>query len=106
MGNGGQHGRGGGVLNGSMTRTTENLLTWAPLGAAVALMLSDHKRIGLVVGAVSPITVAWRHPRATRRALRAVPRSLKDAGKGVAKMGRRTGYGAKRAGKAFRWMAS
>jgi|GEM_PF-3559646 len=89
-----------------MTRTTENLLTWAPLGAAVALMLSDHKRIGLAVGAVSPITVAWRHPRATRRALRAVPRSLKDAGKGVAKMGRRTGYGAKRAGKAFRWMAS
>lgn len=82
-----------------MNRTLEHLLTWAPLGAAVALMLSDHKRLALAVAAVSPITVAVQHPRGTRRALRAVPRGLKQAGEGVARGGREAGRG-------LRWLAS
>jgi len=83
-----------------MSRTVEHLLTWAPLGAAVALMLSDHKRLGLAVGAVSPVTVAVRHPRATRRALRKVPVALKDMG---ASVGKSVSRGVKQAGSGVRW---
>ncbi|MGH7968063.1 MAG: hypothetical protein ACREIC_04980 [Limisphaerales bacterium] len=86
-----------------MTRTVENLLTWAPLGAGLALMLSDHKRLGLAVVSVSATTVAWRHPRATRRALQAVPRTLGEAGKSVGKAGRDAG---REVGRSLRWLAS
>jgi hypothetical protein len=86
-----------------MNRTTENLLTWAPLGAGVALILSDHKRLGLLVAMVSPVTVWMEHPRATRKALRTVPKAAWKtgyaAGKAVGKVG-------KGAGKGIRWMAS
>lgn len=86
-----------------MSRTMENLLTWAPLGAAVALMMSDHKRLGLAVGVVSPVTAAVQHPRAMRRALGKVPRALGTMGGAVAKS---VGRSAKHAGYGVRWMAS
>ncbi|HXR98147.1 MAG TPA: hypothetical protein VN709_09920 [Terriglobales bacterium] len=82
-----------------MNRTAENLLTWAPLGAAAALMLSDHRRWGLLIGLVSPITVAMEHPRGTRRALKAIPKSLAKAGESV-------GRGAAQAGKSLKWATS
>ncbi|MGH9394347.1 MAG: hypothetical protein ACRD1E_09280 [Terriglobales bacterium] len=78
-----------------MNRTAENLLTWAPLGAGLALMLSEHQRLGLMVAAVSPITVAAQHPRATRRALKKVPRAFEEFGKAMTKGTRKAGYGLK-----------
>lgn len=86
-----------------MNRTTEQLLTWAPLGAGLALILSGHRRIGLAVALTSPVTVAIQHPRGTRRALRAFPRKT---GKAFARMGEQVGHGMAEAGKGLRWMAS
>jgi|SRR6185312_3656112 len=97
-----------------MNRTTENLLTWAPLGAGVALILSNHRHWGMAVAAISPITVATQHPRATRKALRAVPKGLasmgKHTGKALAKAGHATAHstarGVRECGRSLRWMAS
>lgn len=93
-----------------MNRTVENLLTWAPIGAAVALILSDHRRIGLAVAAVTPTTIAILHPRATRRALRAVPRGFEECGVATGKtfrhLGRDLGHSFKEAGKGLSWLAS
>lgn len=93
-----------------MNRTTESLLTWAPLGAGLALLLSDHKRLGCAVMAVSPITVATQHPRASLRALKGVPKSLRASGKATGKAMRRMSKSVERsgreAGKAIRWMSA
>lgn len=93
-----------------MNRTTQNLLTWAPLGAGLALMLSDHRRLGVAMALVSPVTVVMEHPRGTRKALKAIPKSLrrcgKATGKAMAKAGYEVGHGAKEAGKSLRWLAS
>lgn len=93
-----------------MNRTTENLLTWAPIGAGLALLLSDHKRMACAVLAVSPITVATQHPRATWKALKGVPKGLRASGKATGKAMREVGKSVERssreAGKAIRWMAS
>ncbi|HEY7837820.1 MAG TPA: hypothetical protein VIC54_04415 [Terriglobales bacterium] len=86
-----------------MNRTTEQLLTWAPLGAGLALILSGHRRIGLAVALTSPITAATQHPRGTRKLLRAVPRKT---GKAWARMGKEVGHGMAEAGKSIRWLAS
>ncbi|MGH9417730.1 MAG: hypothetical protein ACRD01_14000 [Terriglobales bacterium] len=92
-----------------MNKTTENLLTYAPLGAGLALLLSDHKRLGVAVMSVSPITVATQHPRATWRSLRALPKSMRVSGKATGKALRRVSKSVERsgreAGKAIRWMA-
>lgn len=72
--------------------TVENLMTWAPLGAGLALMLSDHRRLGMAVALMSPATVAWRHPRGTRRALRAIPDGF--------------GTAARESARGLRWLAS
>jgi hypothetical protein len=93
-----------------MNRTTEKLLTWAPLGAGLALMLSDHKRLGLLVAMASPATVWWQHPRATRRALRSVPRALRRAGeatgRAMTEAGKGVGRSARETGRGLRWMVS
>ena len=93
-----------------MNRTTENLLTWAPLGAGLALILSNHKRLGFLVALVSPTTVWVQHPRATHRALQAVPKALRVAGKNTGRALGRVGQGvergAKHTGKSLSWLAS
>ncbi|MGH9483722.1 MAG: hypothetical protein ACRD1F_01590 [Terriglobales bacterium] len=66
-------------------------------------MLSGHKRTGLAVAAVSPITVVTQHPRGTRRALRLVPKAIAKAGNQI---GRKTASGTKKAGKSIGWLAS
>ncbi|MGH9466011.1 MAG: hypothetical protein ACRD1Y_01525 [Terriglobales bacterium] len=86
-----------------MTRTTEQLLTWAPLGIGLALILSHHKRLGMAVALVSPATVAMQHPRGTKRALRKFPKAVARASK---EAGRNVARGAKEAGKSFGWLAS
>lgn len=86
-----------------MKRTTEQLLTWGPLGVGLALLLSRHKRLGLAIALVSPLTVVTQHPRGTRRALRLVPKAVARAGE-VA--GRKVARGAKEAGKSIGWLAS
>lgn len=82
-----------------MNRTTDQLLTWAPLGAGLALILSGHRRLGLATTLVSPIAVAIEHPRGTRHALRAIPRAFKTAGEQI-------GCSMAKTGKGFRWLAS
>jgi hypothetical protein len=82
-----------------MNRTTDQLLTWAPLGAGLGLILSGHRRLGLATALVSPIAVAVEHPRGTRRALRGVPRAFKTVGEQV-------GCGMAKTAKGFRWLAS
>lgn len=93
-----------------MNRTLEQLLIWAPLGAGVALVLSDHKRCGLAVAAVTPATVAITHPRGTRKALRAIPRGLHKAGRAIERAGEQmakgSARGARETGRGFRWLAS
>ena len=93
-----------------MNRTTETLLTWAPLGAGLALILSDHKRLGLLTALASPATVWWQHPRATRRALRAVPRALRRAGastgRAMGEVGKGVGRSARETGRGLRWLVS
>lgn len=93
-----------------MNRTLEQLLIWAPIGAGVALMLSDHKRCGLAVAAVSPVTLAVTHPRGMRRALRAIPRGLRRTGHALVRAGEQVGRssakGVRETGRGFRWMAS
>ena len=93
-----------------MNRTTENLLTWGTIGAGLALMLSDHRRFGLAVAAVSPLTVAVQHPRAMRKALKAVPQSLMSCGEATGKAfehaGRSVGISMRKTGHGLRWLAS
>ncbi|MGH9475498.1 MAG: hypothetical protein ACRD1C_04120 [Terriglobales bacterium] len=84
-----------------MKRTTEQLLTWAPLGVGLALMMSRHRRLGLAIAAVSPLTVVTLHPRGTRRALRKVPKALARASRQV---GKKVACGAKETGKSIRWV--
>lgn len=86
-----------------MNRTTEQLLTWAPLGAGLALILSGHRRAGLAVALVSPVTVAIQHPRGMRRAFRTLPRATGRAFKSV---GEQVGCGMAKTGKSLRWLAS
>ncbi len=86
-----------------MERTTEQLLTWAPLGFGVALILSGHRRLGFLLALVSPVTAITQHPRATRRALRQVPKAVAKAGKEI---GRNVACGTKKAGKSIGWLAS
>jgi hypothetical protein len=82
-----------------MNRTTEHLLTWAPLGAGLALILSGHRRIGFLTALVSPATVSIQHPRRMRHAFRVVPRAFKN-------MGEQVGCGMTKTAKGFRWLAS
>ena len=93
-----------------MTRTTENLLTWAPLGAGLAFVLSGRRRLGLALALVSPATVWLQHPRATHRALRALPRALRRAGEATGRamgdVGRGVGRSARETGRGLRWMVS
>lgn len=84
-------------------RTTDHLLTYAPLGAGLALILSGHRRLGLALALLSPLNVAIQHPRGTRKALRAVPRST---GKAFERVGEELGHCVAEAGKSFRWLAS
>jgi hypothetical protein len=86
-----------------MNRTTENLLTWAPIGAGLALILSNHKRLGFLVAMVSPTTVWLQHPRATRRALRVAG---KNTGKALGRVGQGVGRSAKHAAMSLNWLAS
>lgn len=86
-----------------MERTTEKLLTWAPLGFGVALILGGHRRLGFLVALVSPVTAISQHPRATRKALRLVPKAIAKAGKEI---GRNVACGTKKTGKSIGWLAS
>lgn len=91
-----------------MNDTTEKLLTWGPLGLGLGLMLGDHRRLGMAVALLSPVTVAWEHPKATRKALRAIPESLgecgKATGKALRKAGEQVGCSAKQTAKGLRWL--
>ena len=93
-----------------MNRTAENLLTWASLGAGVALFLSDHRPLGAAVAAIAPITAISQHPRGTRKLLKAVPRGFTSCSKSTTKAfkraGREMGRSAREAGKGLRWLAS
>ncbi|MGH9488444.1 MAG: hypothetical protein ACRD04_12765 [Terriglobales bacterium] len=86
-----------------MKRTTEQLLTWGPLGVGVGLIVGGHKRLGVAIAAVAPVIVVIQHPRGARRALKLVPKAISQAGKQV---GRKVARGAKQTGKSISWLAS
>ncbi len=92
-----------------MNDTTEKMLTWGPLGLGVGLMLADHRRLGMAVAMLSPVTVALEHPKATRKALQAIPENLaeygKATGKALRKAGEQVGCSAKQTAKGLRWLA-
>lgn len=71
-----------------MNDTVEQLMIWGSLGIGVGLMASDHRRVGLAVAAVAPVTVSVLHPKGTRRALRAVPKALTVSGWAIGKSGK------------------
>lgn len=84
-----------------MERTSEKLLTWAPLGVGLALILSGHKRLGFMLALVSPATAITQHPRGTRRALKLMPRVIAKAGR---QFSCTVARGTKKRGKSLGWL--
>ncbi|MGH9535384.1 MAG: hypothetical protein ACRD2E_11050 [Terriglobales bacterium] len=63
-----------------MDRTVEGLLIWGTLGAGVGLSTSRHRHLGLIVALSSLVVVALTHPRGTKGAVLAIPKSLGKTG--------------------------
>lgn len=74
-----------------MNDTVEHLMIWGSMGIGVGLITGGHRRIGMLVASVAPITAAALHPRGTHRVLRAVPKALAVSGVTIGKSGKASG---------------
>jgi len=74
-----------------MNETIEQLMIWGSIGMGVGLMTSGHRRLGMMVASVAPVTVATLHPRGTHRALRAIPVALAVSGRAIGESGKVSG---------------
>lgn len=77
-----------------MNDIVEQLMIWGSLGIGVGLIASDHRRLGMAVAAVAPVTVTILHPKGTRRALHAIPKALATSGWAIGKSGKVSGKAA------------
>lgn len=74
-----------------MNDTAEQLLIWGSLGVGIGLIASDHRRLGMAVASIAPVTVSLLHPKGTGRALQAIPQALAASGWAIGKSGKVSG---------------
>ena len=77
-----------------MNDTVEQLMIWGSLGIGIGLIASDHRRMGMAIASIAPVTVTVLHPKGTRRALLAIPKALGVSGWAIGKSGKVSGKAA------------